>query len=376
MKLLLCTVLLLFAVQLCSTQRTSPKEECQSGHYEGDYGKEREFYYQGRDHYYPGRGSYSDRDYRGGSYPRKEFSYQGQDYHYQRFPFQHGKTECRYSSYSFEYFHSCWDILYEYPETPSGFYYIASGPDHFRKVYCEMEKEFCGSKGWEKFYYMDFMKNKSHKCPEPFSKGYRSKSSEMGKQYYCEGTMNDSCTTARFSLDGVRYSEICAKIGGYQYGLPTAFKPYEEKDYDPFMDGVYFSYGKDTKYLWGYAVGSYKHYHSEDRNTVGDTLSDLCPDVHPKYEGKVPPFVGDYYYCDSGAYKAKTNDSSRFFYEHRLFEGKGCEHPNYTCMRSGQPWFYRKLPVYFNDYIEMSSCNGDKTTAKGMRMDNIEIYLR
>ena len=210
---------------------------------------------------------------------------------------------------------------------------------------------------------MDFIKNESHKCPEPFRKGYRffekqtttmgkptttigksaiimGKSNEMGKQYYCEGTMNDGCTTARFSLDGARYSEICAKIGGYQYGLPTAFKPYGETDYDPFMEGVYFSYGKDTKYLWGYAVGSYKHYHSEDRkNIVKDTLSDLCPDVQPTYNGKVPPFVGDYYYCDSGAYKAKTNDSSRFFYEHRLFEGKRCEHPNYTCMRSGQPWF-------------------------------------
>ena len=201
-------------------------------------------------------------------------------------------------------------------------------------------------------------------------------SKPSGKQYYCEGTVDDGCTTAKFNLDDAYYSEICAKIGGYQYGLPTAFKSYEEND-KTFMDGVYFSYGKDTRYLWGYAVGSYKHYvHDKNKIDHDRMTKDMCPDVHPLYKGKVPYFVGNYFYCDSGAYSKSTNDSTTFFYKNRLFEGKGCEFPNYTCMRSGQPWFYRRLPMHFKDYIEMSSCNNDKVMTKDLRMDNIEIYLR
>lgn len=197
-----------------------------------------------------------------------------------------------------------------------------------------------------------------------------------GKQYYCEGTVDNGCTTAQFNLDDAHYSEICAKIGGYQYGLPTAFKSYEKND-KTFMDGVYFSHGKDTRYLWGYAVGSYKHYtHGNKPDHDHTTTKDMCPDVHPLYKGKVPPFVENYYYCDSGAYSKSKNDSTTFFYKHHLFEGKDCEFPNYTCMRSGQPWFYRKMPTYFKDYIEMSSCNDDKVMTKDLRMDNIEIYLR
>ena len=422
MKLVLF-ISFLAAVQLSSSQtfRTERQEEC---HSEDHYCKERDFYYQGRDHYYPGKGSYPDHEHSDKGY--YEFSHQGQDYYhrqrnypyhegeyypkgyyyqgnsynyypekegyYQRYPYpqrypyhQHQEPERKYSPYKFEYFSSCKEILHEYPETPSGFYYITSGPDKFRKVYCEMEKEFCGMKGWERFYYMDFVKNVTHTCPGSFKKSFRNytkpsstmgKPFEMGKQFYCGGTVDDGCTTARFHLDDTRYSEICAKIGGYQYGTPTAFKPYVQKDYETFMDGVYFTYGEDTKYLWGYAVGSYKHYRSEYKNKLDKHLIDMCPDVHPTYQGKVPPFVENYYYCDSGAYEMSTNDSTRFFYKNRLFEGKGCEYPNYTCMRSGQPWFYRKLPVYFKDYIEMRSCNDDSVMTKDLRMDNIEIYLR
>ena len=418
MKLILF-ISFLVTVQLCSSQ-TFREGECHSEDYRC---KEREFHYQqyqGRDHYYPGRGSYPDREYSNKDY--SEFPYQGQDYYYRQsdypyqqreyypprgYPYQgnsyryypwredyyqryhyhhHHEPERKYSPNRFEYFSSCKDILREYPETPSGFYYITSGPEKFHKVYCEMEKEYCGVKGWERFYYMDFVKNETHTCPGFFQKSFRSftqqtrttgkPTNEMGKQFYCEGTVDNGCTTARFQLDDTRYSEICARIGGYQHGKPTAFKPYMEKDYKTFMDGVYFTYGEDTKYLWGYAVGSYKNYRTEYKNKVDNHLRDMCPDVHPTYKGQVPPFVENYYYCDSGAYEASANDSTRFFYKNRLFEGKGCEHPNYTCMRSGQPWFYRKLPVYFKDYIEMHSCNDDKWMTKDVRMDNIEIYLR
>ena len=44
---------------------------------------------------------------------------------------------------------SCKHILANYPAIPSGYYWLQSS-DHFtsHKVYCDMENERCGSKGW------------------------------------------------------------------------------------------------------------------------------------------------------------------------------------------------------------------------------------
>ena len=245
-----------------------------------------------------------------------------------------------------------------------------------------MEKEFCGSKGWEKFYFLDFLKNTSHLCPGNFRKSYyplntsRSRIVEKPeRKYYCEATVDAGCTTAKLNLDDTQYTEICAKIGGYQYGHPTAFKPYHKRHNKVFMDGVYFSYGKEPKYLWGYAVGSYKQRHKRLTNIIGYDINNMCPDVHPDYNVRIPVFVKNYFYCDSGAYDNDKNDTSKFFYENRLFEGENCELPNYSCMQGG-PWFHRKLPTYFKDYIELSSCNDARVAEKDLRMDNIEIYLR
>ena len=60
---------------------------------------------------------------------------------------------------------SCKEILAKYPATPSGYYWLQSS-DHStnHKVYCDMENERCGSKGWTRIAHVD-MSNKSQSCP-------------------------------------------------------------------------------------------------------------------------------------------------------------------------------------------------------------------
>ena len=54
---------------------------------------------------------------------------------------------------------SCKEILTKYPATPSGYYWLQSG-----KVYCDMENEQCGSKGWTRVAHVD-MSQKNQSCP-------------------------------------------------------------------------------------------------------------------------------------------------------------------------------------------------------------------
>ena len=60
---------------------------------------------------------------------------------------------------------SCKEILTRYPATRSGYYWIRSSDSSTsHKVYCDMDNEHCGSKGWARVAYVE-MSNVSHNCP-------------------------------------------------------------------------------------------------------------------------------------------------------------------------------------------------------------------
>ena len=60
---------------------------------------------------------------------------------------------------------SCKHILANCPATPSGYYWLQSS-DHStsHKVYCDMENERCGSKGWTRVALLD-MSDNTQSCP-------------------------------------------------------------------------------------------------------------------------------------------------------------------------------------------------------------------
>jgi len=265
--------------------------------------------------------------------------------------------------------------LTKFPDTPSGYYFITTGPDSYRKVYCEMERKICGEKGWEKFFYLNLVENKDQNCPDSFVKKVYPifhNTKKTHEQPFCRKAFDDKCTKAYFPLQGRQYHEVCAKVSGYQYGTPTAFKPFDLEETKFHMDGIHFTYGKEEWHLWSYVSGAHRNY---DMNTMTkDKLRELCPDAFPKYNWNIPFYLGNNYYCDSGLYKYNNvTDTKKFHNMNRLWEGKDCEYPNFSCKRSGQPWFYTKLPTYIKEHIEIQSCFTDNAD---VRFDNLEIYLR
>ena len=252
---------------------------------------------------------------------------------------------------------SCKDILAEYPATPSGHYLIKPSGASIVEVYCDMENERCGSKGWTRVAHVDMSNTKS--CPGELT-------FIASPIQTCGGPANPGCASANFSTHGVRYSQVCGRLRGYQVGTPDAFGPYKNHvNLILIMDGVLLSHGKVQNHIWAYANGEERVLSTKSRT--------VCPCTDPRYDGVVPPFIGNDYYCDSGV---DSNPVGGEFYTTPLWTGEGCNPPNLCCSRSGMPWFCKTLPVPTTDYIEIRNCHNDFGSRENTALDLIEIYVR
>ena len=258
--------------------------------------------------------------------------------------------------------YSCKDILANYPATPSGYYSIhPPGASTAEPVYCDMENERCGSKGWTRVAHVDVPNDKS--CPGDLT------FNDSSPIQTCRGLTTIGCASANFPSRGISYSQVCGRVRGYQVGQPDAFGPYVNNpaNADLIMDGVLISHGERQEHVWAYAIGWQKF------PSTPFLESRICPCASPRFSGVVPPFIGNDYYCDSAV---DSNAVPGRFYNTTMWTGEGCTPPNFCCSRSGMPWFCKTLPVPTTDYIEIRNCHNDPVSNEETALDLIEIYIR
>ena len=253
--------------------------------------------------------------------------------------------------------YSCKDILTNYPATPSGYYLIQPPGASTVQVYCDMENERCGSKGWTRVAHVDMSNNKS--CPGDLT-------FISSPIHTCGGPTSAGCASANFSTHGMSYSQVCGRLRGYQIGKPSAFGPYVNDLAKPHlvMDGILISHGKAQKYIWAYATSKEKVPLYAHRA--------FCPCADPRYNGIVPPFIGNDYHCDSGVERGPVPGQ---FYTTPLWTGEGCIPPNFCCSHNGMPWFCKTLPVPTTDYIEIRNCHNAPASFENTALDLIELYI-
>ena len=223
-----------------------------------------------------------------------------------------------------------------------------------------MENERCGSKGWTRVALVD-MSDNAQSCPGDLtliSSPIRT----------CGGPTTGGCASAKFSTHGMSYSQVCGRLRGYQVGTPDAFGPYvnDQKNLNIAMDGVLISHGKTQKHIWAYATGSQKNHTNDNFN------NHYCPCADYRYEGIVPSFIGNDYYCDSGV---ESGPVAGQFYTTPLWTGEGCTVPNFCCSHSGMPWFCKTLPIPTTDYIEIRNCQNDQSIHEDTALELIELYI-
>ena len=173
------------------------------------------------------------------------------------------------------------------------------------------------------------------------------------------------CSSTSFPSAGVRYTEVCGRVRGYQFGTPDAFGDIGTGIESYYVDGVSITHGKNPRqHIWTYAGAYYP-------NAIGQ-------EAYPCSNGSnsANAFVGNHYYCESGipfgkgwSYILYPNDP--------LWDGKQCDSHEVTCCTNPKlPWFYRKLNNQTKDDIELRVCSNLGAAKDHTPIDIIELFIR
>ncbi len=226
-----------------------------------------------------------------------------------------------------------------------------------------------GTTGWARVAYID-MTNSSHQCPGDMEEVTLSGKRVCGR---CSSATDRSCVSATFSASGLQYSQVCGRIRGYQYGWTYAFQyGLSSKSIESwYVDGVSVTHGPpgSRKHVWTFATGYRESYY-------GGAACPCAPNADLS-RIRVPSFVGQDYFCESGVSGRST--FIRFYPEDPLWDGDGCTLAGNTCCQfNNPPYFTKQLNTTTGDDLEVRAC-GLFTRDSGVGdtlIELIELYIK
>ena len=256
----------------------------------------------------------------------------------------------------------CQDIARENSAAPSGFYWV-QGRFGVEQVYCDMSERFLNTAGWMRIASLD-MSNTNQDCPSGLGL-IQSPVRTCGRSSSFPG-----CSSTSFSTIGVAYSRICGRVIGYQYSSPNAFFAHQ---YDPditideyYVDGVSLTRGSPRTHIWSFAA------------TLDENPRDrhICPCTHSDHSlpnTALPEFVGEDYFCDSGA---PTFQPNVFYSMDPLWDGQGCGPESTCCNFNTPPWFCKDLSLSSTDDVELRICGNENTANEETPIEIVELYVQ
>ena len=149
-----------------------------------------------------------------------------------------------------------------------------------------------GTIGWRRVVYLD-MTDSSTTCPSGWQlTGYSKRTCDRVSTGY------NTCDSATFPVSGGEYTRVCGRIKAYQFGATRGFHNYHigyRTTIDGgYVDGVSVTHGSPQQHVWTFAAGV----------SEGDpTWTTVCP-CDASIDIRVPPFVGEDYFCESGVNEA------------------------------------------------------------------------
>ena len=221
----------------------------------------------------------------------------------------------------------------------------------------------CGGRGWRRVVYLD-MTDPSTTCPS----GWKLLAGSSERVCARATDARFSCDSTTFPVSGGEYSKVCGRIKGYQWGTPDAFYPFHSGQVvnidRSYVDGVSVTHGTTRKHIWTFAVGF-----SEGRSTA--TFACPCDSIAVI---SIPSFVGEDYFCESGAnstyvrYTLHTSDP--------LWDGEGCLPRSSCCSRRNPPYFTKDLPAPTTDNIEARICLNERQYDENVAIELVELYVQ
>ena len=131
-----------------------------------------------------------------------------------------------------------------------------------------------GRRGWRRAVYLN-MTDPNNNCPSGWNMtGYSKRTCGRANSSHL------SCDSVFFPVSGGPYSQVCGRIGAYQYGVPDAFYGYNSDGQttidSAYVSGVAVMYSSPGQHIWTFANGAW-----ENQETHG-TWNYLCDNpIHP-----------------------------------------------------------------------------------------------
>ena len=261
---------------------------------------------------------------------------------------------------------SCQEIKNKQPNSPTGVYLLVTPSGDTNYIYCHMG-ELCGTEGgWTRLAYLD-MSDSTENCPTGFklyeSNGVRA----CGRATSSVG----SCQSVQFPSNGIRYSQVCGRVVGYQYASTDAVYSESDNINSYYTDGVSITRGSPRKHIWTLMAGlnEASFYQGDGRHN--------CPCSQGSTQNStLQSFIGNDYFCESGNPSTDSTWQTILYTQDPLWDGKGCGSlEGNCCSATGLPWFNKVLNSTTTDYIELRVCC-DQDTAEDVPVSFYEIYVK
>ena len=253
----------------------------------------------------------------------------------------------------------------------------------------------CGGPGWTRALYLN-MADTGTSCPA----NWRLHEEPMrGCGRKTDG--GDTCDSVLIPVT-MNYSMICGRIYAYQRGKSWAFvysvaqspiiRGVNATIDSPYVSGLSLTHGLDgqRKHVWTFA-GAYDEtrtgyyaldettevYNFRSNNTQVPAFS--CPCINPSltWPYKVPSYVGDSYFCDTGAHTfTKPDDINTLYMDDPLWEGEGCGGSSTCCSFNSPPWFCQHLNYHTSDDLELRLCSYWDSYVEDKFVSLVEIYVK
>ena len=263
---------------------------------------------------------------------------------------------------------SCFEIKRKNPFSGSGTYSLKVGNDYVI-VHCNMGMLCNSNDGWTRIAYLN-MGDKSSSCPNGLKLRSKGTQKACGRRSPGEG----ACDSVFYPSLGIRYSQVCGRVHGYQFGSPDAYAVHlgntdiQTRIDAAYIDGVSITHGIPRKHIWSLLGGQREIANAESKLYI-------CPCASGNTQPKLPSFVGNDYYCESGNNLAKYKYD--FWTTDPLWDGKNCRSNEANCCkRPGIPWFHKKLSGVTSDDIEVRLCGDEAENTEDTPIYFMEIYVK
>ena len=230
-------------------------------------------------------------------------------------------------------------------------------------MYCRMNSSSCcGVTGdWMRVAYLN-MTNPSHRCPRGFTLYTSPRRCGLNIPYNGGG-----CSQITYRTYSSQYQRVCGRITAYQKGTTDAFYNFLQNSSitSYYVDGVSITHGSLKHHIWTFAAAS--------DQMRADQWRCPCSRCDRNFTGRVPSFVGNDYFCDSGTLLFAAPIYTYTF--NPIWDGTGCARTSTCCKFNSPPWFCKKLPQPTTDDIEVRVCRDQRGTDEDIHVSLIEIYI-